>query len=41
MDDRYHRELTKLHGGELPDACGIACGKVRGCPRSPPAGVRG
>ena len=19
MDDRSHRELTKLHGGELPD----------------------
>src|SRR4249919_2077536 len=35
MDDRYRRELTKLHGGELPDDL---WGRVQEGPRMPPLG---
>jgi hypothetical protein len=38
MDDRYHRELTKLHGGELPDDL---WDRVREGPRLAPLAPRG
>ena len=38
MDDRYRRELTKLHGGELPDDL---WDRVREGPRLAPLAPRG